>query len=442
MNGMIKPGVKSQELAALREEYVARGPYNITPFFAESAKGAVVNDVDGNQLIDFAGAIGVLNVGHSPEKVVEALKEQLDRFIHTCFHVVQYDSYVKLAEKLAKATPGDFKKKVMLANSGAEAVENAVKIARKYTKKTGVVAFESGFHGRTLMTMSLTSKVRPYKYGFGPFAPETYKIPYANCYRCVFGTSYPKCGLACVEHMERFFNSEADPDTIAALIGEPVQGEGGFIVPPKDFFKAVKEVCESKDIVFIADEVQTGFGRTGKLFAMEHFGIAPDITTMSKSMAAGVPLSGVVGKAEIMDAPGPGEIGGTFAGSPLGCVAGLKVLEMIEEEDLLARAVYIGGIIKSRFDEMKDKYKIIGDVRSLGAMCALELVKDRDTKIPAKEATGKIVNKCWERGLIALSAGVFGNVIRILPPLVIEENDLRRGLDIMDEVIAEVNREY
>ncbi|ABR46922.1 4-aminobutyrate aminotransferase [Alkaliphilus metalliredigens QYMF] len=440
MSGLIKPGAKSQELMALREKYVARGPYNVTPLFAESAKGARLNDVDGNELIDFAGGIGVINVGHCPEKLVNALKDQLDKFIHTCFHVAPYESYIRLAEKLAQLTPGEAPQKVMLANSGAEAVENAVKIARKYTGKQGIISFDSAFHGRTLMTMSLTSKVRPYKHGFGPFAPETYKVPYANCYRCPYNTSYPECGFACVESIEKFFASEVDPDNVAGIIAEPVQGEGGFVIPPMDYFKEIKGLCDKHGILLIADEIQTGFGRTGKLFAMEHFDVKPDLTTMSKSMAAGIPLSGVVGKAEIMDAPGAGEIGGTFAGTPLGCVASLKVLEIIEEENLLERATYIGGMIEKRFEEMKERYDIIGDVRCLGAMCAMELVKDRVTKEPAKEATGQVVTKCWQNGVIALGAGVLGNVVRILPPLVISEEDLHRGLDIMDRVIGEVNK--
>jgi 4-aminobutyrate aminotransferase/(S)-3-amino-2-methylpropionate transaminase len=432
------PGKKSVELFALREKYVARGLYNATPLFVDEAKGALIKDVDGNILIDFAGAIGVQNVGHCPEQLVDALKEQLDKFIHTCFHVVPYEQYVRLAEKLTQVTPGKFAKKVMLANSGAEAVENAVKIARKYTKKPGIISFEAAFHGRTLLTMSLTSKVKPYKFGFGPFAPETYKVPYAYCYRCPFDATYPSCGFACVENLERFFISEVPPENIAAIIAEPVQGEGGFIVPPTGYFKALKEVCDKYGILFIADEIQTGFGRTGKLFAIDHFGVEPDLMTISKSMAAGVPVSGVVGKAEIMDAPAPGEIGGTFGGSPLGCVAALEVLDIIEKQNLLHRAQEIGDIIQQRFRDMQDKYAIIGDVRGLGAMCAMELVKNRATKEPVKELTAKFTKKCWESGLVTLSAGLFSNVVRILPSLVITNDQLLGGLDIIDQVIGEL----
>ncbi|MBS4026945.1 MAG: 4-aminobutyrate--2-oxoglutarate transaminase [Clostridia bacterium] len=434
------PGEKSKALFALREKYVARGLYNVTPLFVEEAKGAIIKDVDGNSLIDFAGAIGVQNVGHCPDQLVDALKEQLDKFIHTCFHVVPYESYIKLAAKLAELTPGDGDKKVMLANSGAEAVENAVKIARRYTKRPGIISFEAGFHGRTLMTMSLTSKVKPYKIGFGPFAPETYQVPYAYCYRCAFGGTYPDCGFQCVENMERFFTSEVAAENVAAVIAEPIQGEGGFIVPPKGYFKAIKEVCAKYDILFIADEIQTGFGRTGRLFAMEHFQVVPDLMTISKSMAAGIPISGVVGKGEIMDAPGPGEIGGTFGGSPLGCVAALQVLDILEKQNLVERAKDIGEIVQQRFKEMQEKYEVIGDVRCLGAMCGIELVKDRVSKEPAKELTSQIVTKCWQNGVVVLSAGLFSNVVRILPPLVASDEELTKGLDIIDKVIGELTR--
>ncbi len=439
---LLSPGPKSKALQEKREKYVPVGPYNITPFFAESAKGAIVKDVDGNELIDFAGGIGVMNVGHSPEKVVEALKNQLDRFIHTCYHVVQFDSYVELAEKLVHLTPGDFDKKAMFLNSGAEAIENAVKIARKYTGRSAVISFTGGYHGRTNMTMALTSKVKPYKHGFGPFASETYKVPYANCYRCPYNAAYPDCGLECADALENFFATEVAPDSVAAVIAEPIQGEGGFVIPPREYFKAIKATCEKHGIVFIADEIQTGFARTGHLFAMEYFGVEPDLMALSKSIAAGIPLSAVVGKSEMMDASGAGQLGGTFAGSPLGCVAGLKVLELIEEEGLVEQSNKVGEKIRKRFLEMKAKYPIIGDVRTMGSMCALELVLDRTTKEPAAAATKGFVDKTWQNGLITLSAGLLGNVIRILPPLVIGDEELEKGLDIMDQVMGEINAEY
>lgn len=433
------PGPKSRELLALREKYVSRGPANTVPVFAEEAKGALVRDVDGNVFIDFAAGIGVINVGHSPREVVDAVEEQAEKFLHTCFHVVMYEPYIRLAEKLAEITPGDFPKKTLLVNSGAEAVENAVKLARKYTKRTGIVSFECGFHGRTLMAMTLTSKVKPYKFGFGPFAPDVYKVPSAYCYRCAYGLTYPGCGMKCVDNLERFFVSECPAENVAAVIIEPVQGEGGFIVPPPEFLHGVKKICEKYGIVFIADEVQTGFGRTGKYFAVENFGVLPDLITMSKSLAAGLPLSAVTGRAEIMDAPNPGEVGGTFGGNPVSCAASLKAIELIEREGLSARANVLGSRMMDRFKEMQENYPVIGDVRGMGAMVAVELVKDRGTKEPAKEATSQVIAHCWKNGLIALSAGIYSNVVRILVPLVVTDEQLTMGLDILESAIAGVN---
>ncbi|WP_366922303.1 4-aminobutyrate--2-oxoglutarate transaminase [Metallumcola ferriviriculae] len=427
------PGPRSQELMKLRQEFVARGPGNVTPVFIEKGKGAVITDVDGNEFIDFAAGIGVLNVGHCPDEVVNVVKEQAEKFLHSCFHVNMYEPYIKLAQKLAEITPGDFAKKTMMANSGAEAVENAVKIARKYTGRMGLISLESAFHGRTLMTMSLTSKVKPYKFGFGPFAPETYKIPSANCYRCSFNSTYPECGLHCVEHLERFFVAEFPAEHVAALIAEPVQGEGGFIVPPKEFIQGIKKICEKNDILYISDEVQAGFGRTGSMFAIEHFGVEPDLITMSKSLASGMPLSAVTGRAEVMDAPAPGEIGGTFGGNPLSCVAALEVIKKIEREKLIQRSTAIGERMMGRLRQMQEKYPAIGDVRGLGAMVAIELVKDRATKEPDKELTGKIAQTCYENGLITMTAGIYGNVIRFLTPLVITDDQVDEGLDILEK---------
>lgn len=427
------PGPKSAELMKLRQEFVARGPGNVTPVFIEKAKGAIITDVDGNEFIDFAGGIGVLNVGHCPDEVVNAVKEQAEKYIHSCFHVNMYEPYVKLAQKLAEIAPGDFAKKTMLANSGAEAVENAVKISRKATGRMGMISLESGFHGRTLMTMSLTSKVRPYKFGFGPFAPETYKIPSANCYRCTFKSTYPECGMHCVEHLERFFITEFPAEDVAALIVEPIQGEGGFIVPPKEFLQGIKRICEDNDILYISDEVQAGFGRTGKMFAIEHFGVVPDLITMSKSIAGGMPLSAVTGRAEVMDAPAPGEIGGTFGGNPLSCVAALEVIGKIERENLVDRSTEIGQRMMGRLKEIQEKYPAIGDVRGLGAMVAIELVKDPATKEPDKELTAKVAKACYENGLITMTAGIYGNVVRFLTPLVITNEQLDAGLDILEK---------
>jgi 4-aminobutyrate aminotransferase/(S)-3-amino-2-methylpropionate transaminase len=427
------PGPKSRELLALKDKYVSRGPANTALVFAEEAKGALVRDIDGNVYIDFASGIGVVNVGHSPREVVEAVKEQSEKFLHTCFHVVMYESYVRLAEKLAQITPGDFPKKTILINSGAEAVENAVKLSRKYTGRTGVVSLECAFHGRTLMAMTLTSKVKPYKFGFGPFAPDVYKIPSAYCYRCYYRSAYPGCGMACVAGLERFFVSEYPAENVAAVMIEPVQGEGGFIVQPPEFMRGIKDICQKNGIVFIADEIQTGFGRTGKLFAVEHAGVIPDLITLSKSLAAGLPLSAVTGRAEILDAPHPGEVGGTFGGNPVACAAALQAIKLIEEKELARAAEAIGGKMIGRLKEMQGKYPLIGDVRGLGAMVAVELVKDRGTKEPAKEAAGRIVTHCWKNGLLVLSAGIYGNVVRILSPLVITGEELETGLDILED---------
>jgi 4-aminobutyrate aminotransferase/(S)-3-amino-2-methylpropionate transaminase len=433
------PGKKSEELYSHREKHVPRGPFNTSPAFIDKAEGAIVTDVDGNQIIDLAGAIGTLNVGHCPPRVVEAIKAQLDRFIHSGFNVLMYESYIQLAKKLNDITPGNFEKKTFFLNSGAEAVENAVKIARKYTGRRAIVSFDRGYHGRTLLTMALTSKVKPYKNGFGPLASETYKLRYPYYYRKPDVMTDQQLDDFLLKQIDDFFIGEVPPEDIAAFILEPVQGEGGFVVPSPYFFKKVKAICEKHGILLIADEIQTGFGRTGKMFACEHFDIEPDIITMSKSIAAGIPISAVTGRAEIMDAPAPGEIGGTYGGSPLGCVAALEVINMLEEEGLVDRANHIGGMILTKFNEMQQKYSAIGDVRGLGAMCAMEIVKDPMTKEPDKELTGKIVAECNRRGVVLLSAGIYSNVIRILSPLVITDSQLEEALSVIDEVFSGLN---
>ncbi|WP_017727712.1 4-aminobutyrate--2-oxoglutarate transaminase [Halalkalibacterium ligniniphilum] len=432
------PGTNSLKLIKEREEHIPRGPFNTAPTFIAEGKGAMVTDVDGNQLIDLAGAIGTLNVGHCPPSVVEALKQQLDKYIHPCFHVIMYEPYIELAKKLNEITPGNSKKKTFFLNSGAEAVENAVKIARKYTGRKAIVSFDRGFHGRTFMSMSLTSKVKPYKNGFGPFAPDTYKLRFPYYYRKPEGMTDRQLDDYTLKQINDFLIGEVPPEEVAAFIMEPVQGEGGFILPSKYFVHKVKEICEMHGILFIADEVQTGFGRTGKMFASEHFDIEPDLMTMSKSIAAGLPISAVTGKAEIMDAPNPGEIGGTYGGSPLGCVAALEVIKMIEGEQLLERANVLGQNTLKRFKEMQKKYECIGDVRGIGAMCAIEIVKDRTTKKPDKELTSKIVAECNRRGVVILSAGLYGNVIRILSPLVITDEQLEEAFKVIDKVIHDV----
>ncbi len=434
------PGPNSQSLLEKKQKYVAQGISNGTPLFIDRAEGALMTDVDGNTFIDFYGGIGVINAGHCPKPVVKAIQDQAEKLLHTCFMVTMYDSFVDLAQKLTEITPGTFEKKTALVNSGAEAVENAVKIARAYTKRTGILAFEMAFHGRTNMTMALTSKVKPYKHGFGPFAPDVHRIPSAYCYRCHYGSSYPGCGMQCLQQFDRFFAAEVAPESVAAMIIEPVQGEGGFIVPPKEFLPGLKKIAEQHGILLIIDEVQTGFGRTGKMFASEQFGVVPDIMTMAKSIAAGLPLSAVVGKAEIMDAPGPGQLGGTYAGNPLSCAAALATIDYIEQEQLPAKAEKIGNVVMERLKDMQEKYALIGDIRNLGAMIGIELVKDRQTKEPAKEETARITQECLNNGLIIINAGVFGNVIRMLMPLVITDEQLEQALTILENAFAKVQK--
>ncbi|MDA1906400.1 4-aminobutyrate--2-oxoglutarate transaminase [Bacillus cereus] len=431
---------KSRILHERRKNAVPEGPYNITELYVQSAKGAIITDVDGNELIDFAGGIGMQNVGHCHPKVVKAIQDQVESSIHSCFHVAPYESYITLAERLNELTPGDCKKKTMFANSGAEAVENAVKIARKATGRSAVVSFERAYHGRTLLTMSLTSKVKPYKHGFGPFASEVYKLPYPYYYRADEGLTQEEVDAQILAYFERFMLEEVASDTIAAIILEPLQGEGGFIVPTITFIQGVRNICDKYGIIMIADEIQTGFARTGSLFAMDHFGVAPDLMTFSKSIAAGMPLSAVTGRADLMDAPGPGQLGGTFSGSPAACAAALAVLDVIEEENLVNRAVEIGERMMTVFHSWKEKYEIVGDVRGLGAMTAIELVKDKGTKEPASEEVKAIMKETHSKGVITISAGIYSNVLRFLPPLVITDEQLEEGLTILEAAIAKLSK--
>jgi len=423
----------NEDLDKLRATCIPPGHMSITSSYVESAKGALVRDVEGKEFIDFAGGIGVMNVGHSHPKVVAAIKDQAEKFTHTCFMVMPYELTVKLARKLCGATPGSFSKTTLFINSGAEAVENAVKIARYYTKRPAVIAFENGYHGRTLLTMTLTSKVKPYKFGFGPFAPEVYRMPYAYCYRCPFGLEYPGCDVACADHLKEFFISHVAPEKTAAVIAEPIMGEGGFITPPPEYFPKLINICRDNGILFIADEIQTGMGRTGKMFAMEHWNETSDLVTVAKSLAAGMPLSAVVGKKEIMESVHPFGLGGTYGGNPLACAAGLAVMEIFEEEHLLKTSKELGKTLKKRFDAFQNEYEIIGDVRGLGPMLAMELVKNRQTKEPATDEAKALVKFCHEKGLIILACGTFGNVIRTLMPLVITDEQFDRGLAILEE---------
>lgn len=428
----------NNSLHELRNTVIAKGNVSGTDRYIAHAKGALLTDVEGQEFIDFGGGIAVMNVGHSHPRVVQAIKDQAEKFTHTCFMVTPYEGPVRLAEKLCAAVPGDFPKAAMFANSGAEAVENAVKIARYYTKKPAIIAFENGFHGRTLMGMTLTSKVKPYKLGLGPFAPEVYRMPFANCYRCPYNLEYPGCDVECADKLQDFFINYVPAEQTAAIIVEPVQGEGGFIAPPKEYFQKLKAICEANNILFIADEVQTGIGRTGTMFAMEYYGVAPDLTTVAKSLAAGMPLSAVVGRKEIMDSVHASGIGGTYNGNPLACAAALAVFDIFAEENLLEKGRQLGNKLRATLTGLQQENDMIGDVRGLGPMVAIELVKDKKSKEPAPSATKALVKFCLDRGLIILACGTYGNVIRFLMPLVITDAQLQKGLDIVRDGLAAI----
>jgi 4-aminobutyrate aminotransferase/(S)-3-amino-2-methylpropionate transaminase len=419
-----------------RQAAVARGVGHATPIFAARAEGAVLEDVDGNRFLDFAGGIGVVNAGHRAPRVVAAIREQLDAFIHTCFSVAPYEKYIALAEKLNSLVPGAFAKKSILVNSGAEAIENAVKIARAFTRRPAIICFEDAFHGRTMLTMSLTSKTHPYKAGFEPFATDIYRIPYAYCYRCSYSLQYPSCDVFCAHHLEDTFKRVVAAEAVAAVVVEPVLGEGGFVAPPREFFAILQETCKRHGILFIADEVQSGFGRTGAMFASERYGITPDILVSAKSIAAGMPLAAVTGRAEVMDAAGVGGLGGTYGGNPLSCAAALAAIETLERENLPARAERLGERFEARARDWKKRWPLIGDVRGLGAMRALELVRSRDTREPAKEEADQVLRHCREHGLILLSAGTYGNVLRLLVPLIISDEQCDEGLDVLESSLA------
>jgi 4-aminobutyrate aminotransferase / (S)-3-amino-2-methylpropionate transaminase / 5-aminovalerate transaminase len=430
------PGPKSRELLARRQQFVARGVASTMNVFAAKADGAIIEDVDGNRYIDFAGGIGVMNIGHTRPEVTRAIAEQAAKFTHTCFSVMMYEPYIALAERLVKLTPGEFPKKAIFFNSGAEAVENAVKIARWATGRPAIIVFDNAFHGRTLMTMTMTSKVQPYKYRFGPYAPEVYRAPYPYPYR--MNMTPQEATAFCIQELERMFVGEVAPDQVAAVIIEPVQGEGGFMVAPPGFLRALKAVCEKYNMLFVADEIQSGFCRTGRMFAVEHDGVEPDLMIIAKSMGAGMPISGVVGRAEIMDAPSPGTLGGTYSGNPVACAAALAVLDLYEKEDLAARSREIGHVITQRFLKLQESFPMIGDVRGLGGMVAMELVKDRTTKEPDSHAASDTLAAAHHRGLVLIKAGMYDNVLRVLVPLCVTDEQLNRGLDIFEDAITTV----
>jgi 4-aminobutyrate aminotransferase / (S)-3-amino-2-methylpropionate transaminase / 5-aminovalerate transaminase len=422
------PGPRSQEILARKERVIAEPLSIYLPLVTERAEGATLTDVDGNTFIDFTGGVGCLNVGHSHPKLVSAAQEQLERFSHTDFTIVPYETYVTLAERLLEVAPFASPAKAAFFNAGTEAVENAIKFARAYTKRPAVIAFEGAFHGRTLLSMTMTSKTHPYKAGLGPFAPEVYRVPFAHSYR---GPSTEDALAA----LERAFTTQVAAEHVAAIVIEPVQGEGGFVVAPREFLQGIRRICDEHGIVLVIDEVQTGFGRTGKMFAIEHYGIEPDLMTLAKSIAGGLPLSAVLGKAEIMDAPGDSAIGGTYVGNPVAQAAALAVLDVFEEEGLVERGAEVGERIRARMEAWRERFPQVGDVRGLGAMLAIELVADRETKEPAPELATAVVEAALERGLLLLKSGIYSNCIRVLVPLVITDAQLDEALGVWEDAL-------
>ncbi len=414
----------NEQLTRQKTQFISEGVGITTTNFIQSAQGAVLRDVEGREFIDFAGGIAVMNVGHSHPKVVAAIKEQAERFTHTCFMVNPYQPAVKLAERLCRITPGDFAKRAVFLNSGAEAVENAVKIARYHTKRPAIIVSENAYHGRTLLTMTMTSKVKPYKLGFGPFAPEVYRIPFGD--------------VAGADTLKDVFIKHVNPEAVAAVVAEPVQGEGGFIAPPPGYFQELAKICRDNGILFVADEIQSGMGRTGKMFAIEHWGVEPDLVIVAKSLAAGMPLAAVVGKQEIMDSVHSWGLGGTYGGNPVACAAGLAVLDAFEEENMLAKAVALGEKLQTRFEKWQKDFSIIGEIRGLGAMLGLEFVKG-ENKEPAADEAKQLAAYCLGKGLLILVCGTYGNVVRILAPFVITDEQLEKGLSIMEAGLKEIS---
>jgi 4-aminobutyrate aminotransferase/(S)-3-amino-2-methylpropionate transaminase len=426
LNGRVTVGHKATEteLADLRAKYIPRGITSAHPVTVDRAQGSEIWDISGKRYIDFAGGIGVMNVGHAHPRVMKAVREQLDRATHTSFQVVHYESYLRLAERLCEVAPIDGPKKAIFFSTGAEAIENAVKIARAATGRPAVISFRGAFHGRTLLALTLTGSVQPYKQDFGPYATEIYQTPFPYAYR---GWTTE----AAMADLENLLESEVSPKRVAAIVIEPVLGEGGFVPAPLDFMRKLRELCDRHGMLLIVDEIQTGFGRTGKFFAIEHSGVQPDLITVAKSLAAGFPLSGVVGKAQVMDAPDPGGLGGTYGGNPVACAAGLAVMDVMRDEKLPERAARIGSVVEERMQSWAADHKLIGDVRVVGAMAGMELVRDRVTKEPADKEAARILGAAREKGLIVLRCGVHHNVIRTLMPLTILDEQLEEGLDML-----------
>lgn len=430
------PGPKSKELLERRKNALPAGLAKSTEFCVASASGAVVTDVDGNTLLDFAGGIGMMNIGHSNAAVVNAMKDQLDKYTHTCTLVTTIEPYIELAEMLNSLTPGGFAKKTLLANSGSEAVENAVNVAKYYTKRNAVLCFEGAYHGRTLLTLSLTSKYALFKKGMGSFVSDIYRIPAPNIYRKPNVMSEDEYVDFCISQFDTAMVAQVSPDALAAIIIEPVLGEGGFIPVPQKFMEKIRKVCDDNGIVMIADEIQSGAGRTGKFLAIEHTGVVPDIVCMAKSIGAGMPISAITGRAEILDAPHLGGVGGTYGGSPVACVAAIETVKILTGDAYMKRVNEVGEIIRTTLDQWKEKYNSIGDVRGLGAMRLVEFVKDRNTKEPDMDVAMAVIKDAISKGLILIRAGLFSNCIRLLPPIAITDEQLKEGLDILESAIA------
>lgn len=433
------PGPRSEELLKIRRDNVTEAVSMLAPIFVDRAEGAMVQDVDGNIFVDFVAGIGVLNIGHTHPEVVETVQKQCNRYFAPNINVFNYEQYPQVAEKLNQIIPIDGEKKTILINTGAEADENAIKLARRFTGRSEIIAFSGAFHGRSYMTMTLTSKVKPYKHNFGPLALGVHRFPYPYCYRCSYGMELETCDMHCAKMFEdSFFLEYVAPDSVAAIIIEPILGEGGFAHAPASFMKIIRELCDKYGILLIADEIQSGYYRSGKRFACEYWDVRPDILVSAKSIAGGIPLSCVTARKEIMEAVSPGELGGTYSGNALATASALKVLEIMERDDYASKAQHIGSIIEEKVTNMQKKYQIIGDVRGKGAMVAIEFVKDPITKEPAKLETKAIIVEAMRNGAVFLSAGVRDNCIRFLPPLVITDEQLLAGLDILDNAIAKV----
>jgi len=428
---------KNEELLARRDRAVAHGVARLNDLVVESGSGAALVDAAGREVIDFAGGIGTVNAGHCPPLVVAAIQEQAQKLLHTCFHVATYEPYVALCEELVRRFPHGPETRAMLVNSGAEAVENAVKIARLATGRPAVLCFTEAFHGRTLLGLTLTSKVG-YKKGAGPFAPEVYRLPYPNHYRYNDGLSLERFVARELERLEDAFVNTVPAERLAAIIIEVIQGEGGFVTAPPAYLRGLRRICDEQGIVLILDEVQSGFCRTGRWASYEHFGITPDVSTWAKSLASGLPLAAVVGRAHLMDAPAPGQLGGTYGGNPVACAAALATIRTLDELDLCARAQVIGERMLARFRALQERCPLVGDVRGLGAMCAMELVHDGNPHHPATAAVKEVIRGALQRGLLLISAGSYSNIIRVLAPLVITDGELERGLDILEDEVLRV----